>query len=568
MPSLYGAALLAGYFTPGRAAPYLAVGAIVAVFLAHFTWRIHSLVTRTRTLDVDRVEVGLLAMLALSTALEMLGVPGFYRPPAYGVLIVALAGGVTLPGILALPIAAVLGGPTDGSWLAELTGRLPVLVPLELLALTAGVVVALEKRRVHQLEVSLEKFHLDRDHMARAEGAPADGRHDLARLDDTLYGHLQQIKETAEAHAAVLALKGPKGDLFIRELVSDSHSIREEGVLALDGTTFQWIMKNRKPLRSGRISDPARLGYYRGKVAVKSFLGVPLLEGEEVEGVLALDSLREDAFGEGHLGTLKVASHHVMTVLKQERALGQSQREVRIFKTLHDFSKRIGNCGSSADLLDLVLQVVDERVQPEFSAVVLASGEGNLSVEAVGGEPWAELRGRTFDPGEGLAGWVLSSRQYLYYDGLKERSRRPVFAREVKVPDFPSLLINPLEAGGESLGVLCLGSPTPKAFDSSIVALCEILAQQAAQTLLQIRHVEQLNRLATTDGLTGLLNRRVFFERLHEEVRRSRRYPNTVSLLMIDADHFKRINDRLGHPAGDEVLRRIAGALGSFARET
>jgi diguanylate cyclase (GGDEF)-like protein len=143
-----------------------------------------------------------------------------------------------------------------------------------------------------------------------------------------------------------------------------------------------------------------------------------------------------------------------------------------------------------------------------------------------------------------------------------------VFCKDVKVPDFPSLLIFPLEAGGESLGALCLGSPTPKAFDSATRALCEILAQQAAQTLLQIQHVELLNQLATTDGLTGLVNRRVFFERLSEEVKRSRRYPNTVSLLVIDVDHFKKINDRLGHPAGDEVLKKVAGALNRFARET
>lgn len=78
----------------------------------------------------------------------------------------------------------------------------------------------------------------------------------------------------------------------------------------------------------------------------------------------------------------------------------------------------------------------------------------------------------------------------------------------------------------------------------------------------------QLEKLATTDPLTGLSNRRAFLERLHEELRLSRRLRHVSALMMVDFDHFKAINDRYGHPAGDEVLKHFARLASDCLRET
>ena len=78
----------------------------------------------------------------------------------------------------------------------------------------------------------------------------------------------------------------------------------------------------------------------------------------------------------------------------------------------------------------------------------------------------------------------------------------------------------------------------------------------------------ELERLATTDGLTGLANRRRLFERLEQEMYRARRYGTALSLVMFDIDHFKRVNDRWGHAAGDQVLREIARETHQLLRKT
>lgn len=78
----------------------------------------------------------------------------------------------------------------------------------------------------------------------------------------------------------------------------------------------------------------------------------------------------------------------------------------------------------------------------------------------------------------------------------------------------------------------------------------------------------RLERLAVTDGLTGVFNHRRFHEAFHAELARSERHRHPMGLLMIDVDFFKRVNDALGHPAGDELLRRLAQVLGKDLRQT
>lgn len=82
------------------------------------------------------------------------------------------------------------------------------------------------------------------------------------------------------------------------------------------------------------------------------------------------------------------------------------------------------------------------------------------------------------------------------------------------------------------------------------------------------RQIDELRRLSTTDPLTGLANRRAFQARLQDELRRARRYVSPLSLLLIDIDGLKRINDERGHAVGDQVLRTAAHAINTTMRVT
>ena len=99
-----------------------------------------------------------------------------------------------------------------------------------------------------------------------------------------------------------------------------------------------------------------------------------------------------------------------------------------------------------------------------------------------------------------------------------------------------------------------------------------LLETQKAELQQANRRLEELNArlhaLATVDGLTGLKNHRIFHEKLLEEVRRSARYGEPLSLLMLDVDRFKAYNEAFGRPAGDAILRKIADVLLTTARTT
>jgi diguanylate cyclase (GGDEF)-like protein len=113
--------------------------------------------------------------------------------------------------------------------------------------------------------------------------------------------------------------------------------------------------------------------------------------------------------------------------------------------------------------------------------------------------------------------------------------------------------------------------------DSAYVKQCEKiramydrkLTREDIKTIAKIdgECFEELRRLATHDGLTGLYNQRFFYEKLEEEILRVERSQNPLTLIFADIDHFKKVNDNFGHLAGDEVLRQFAAILKEKVRE-
>lgn len=118
---------------------------------------------------------------------------------------------------------------------------------------------------------------------------------------------------------------------------------------------------------------------------------------------------------------------------------------------------------------------------------------------------------------------------------------------------------------GQYKGIIDLIVPVVFFFGAVFVMLVCSLSLRTAENLRRIYVLEREN---TTDSLMGIYNRRFFDRRLREEFSRSVRYQQPLSLLMIDIDHFKRVNDRWGHQIGDLVLKRLAELLKGCLRDT
>ncbi len=119
----------------------------------------------------------------------------------------------------------------------------------------------------------------------------------------------------------------------------------------------------------------------------------------------------------------------------------------------------------------------------------------------------------------------------------------------------------PIREGDRALGILAMTRP---ANDPLLEPEARFLSAVADTIALAIRHaqlVDELRELSTHDELTGLANRRLLDARLRMEVDRARRFGTSLSVLAVDIDYFKRLNDTFGHPAGDAVLASVAGTL-------
>lgn len=128
------------------------------------------------------------------------------------------------------------------------------------------------------------------------------------------------------------------------------------------------------------------------------------------------------------------------------------------------------------------------------------------------------------------------------------------------------LLADVSEDAAQMRRTVLVGATSALAAACALVALFYWLVGQIGARLE--RDEQELRRLATRDGLTGLYNQRMFYSLLEGEVARARRYGTTVCLLMLDIDYFKRVNDQHGHLAGDAILRGLAALLKREARAT
>jgi diguanylate cyclase (GGDEF)-like protein len=165
--------------------------------------------------------------------------------------------------------------------------------------------------------------------------------------------------------------------------------------------------------------------------------------------------------------------------------------------------------------------------------------------------------------GEGITGWVAETKQGALV-GDTERHPKAVTIPGTATTD-ESMLAVPVIFEDRLIGVIVTVKLGLHQYSGDHLRLMTILANQAAVSIQNARLIERLATTARTDPLTGLANRRAFEEALHDRLGASPADPFAV--MMLDVDQLKRVNDQLGHSAGDAVLKRVASVLGDRLRE-
>lgn len=231
-----------------------------------------------------------------------------------------------------------------------------------------------------------------------------------------------------------------------------------------------------------------------------------------------------------------------------ENSYAQLDRKVRDLSLLYEVSEAMNEGDYSEGMLDRILRGAAQGTDAVVGLLMLREQDGDATQERV----VAGFHARGPQPAspdrypvelEETAGVALA--------GGKTVQRKPLAEGQSR-----ATLAVPLLVQAETAGVLALATDSPH-FSPEDVELVEVLANHAARCVER----SQLYAASITDGLTSLYVSRYFRHRIAEELKSARRYDRPVCLMMVDIDHFKKVNDTWGHQAGDDVLRVVARCI-------
>ncbi|MCU0308825.1 MAG: diguanylate cyclase [Thermoleophilia bacterium] len=365
----------------------------------------------------------------------------------------------------------------------------------------------------------------------------------------------------AESESRYRLLVENMGDVVMRLGPQGSVVDVTPSVLGLTGHPRDWWL-GREPFLLVHPEDRARAdaelarAFARGSAAQSTFRLGRADGGHVWVEVRARPVLSEAGDVVEVQGAMRDVDEQMRAIGALERREAE-QRALRRAATavaagLDDRSAVVLIAGQAVRLLDAMAAVV-VRPAPggaRISALAGAGPDGPVpgSVVAV---PEASVLGRALATGDVAAAQAADA---ALWDSLGVRG-----------PHGGALAL-PIIVGQAPWGVLAVVARPGAGFSVADRGRLQPLAELAAIAVRTAEDRRRLTALAVTDALTGLANRRAFEARLAEEVGRARRHGRPLSLAMLDADEFKRVNDRHGHPAGDRVLRSVARALAQEAR--
>jgi two-component system cell cycle response regulator len=248
-----------------------------------------------------------------------------------------------------------------------------------------------------------------------------------------------------------------------------------------------------------------------------------------------------------------------LVTLVAGRLSALSERELRRrsldLDRLAEMARELDRSGGAADVASVLADSVARWLGDCRVVVVGPSG----AVAAMAGTPpdGGEPAGRSLAQPDDVLGRAWKDRRPQLVRTLSPDAD-PLLAS--LLPEARNVVVTPMTADGDIAGALVVEYGRER-IHRWTVAVLERFASHAALLIRNAKLLEEIRRMAATDGLTGLANRRTFDETLGREISRAQRTGNPVTLLMLDVDHFKRLNDGHGHQVGDAVLRALGSGL-------
>ncbi len=389
----------------------------------------------------------------------------------------------------------------------------------------------------------------------------------IETLDESIRAILERIRDYFRAHSVLLyQLRGTRS-LELRHWVSPV-AIGSGQVLDLQNSLIGRIF-GRGISCNWNLDDPdSRIAprdvpYYSEWQPVRNLAGSPLkLHGQPV-GILVVDRTAPWPFTETdiiHMETFAIQLVEMMEMGKRYLEQVDRNTEYRLF---YRAMSELGQSLATEEILAALARACQDVVQSSHVLIALLDEPGICYQIgfAQGAERLCGTKVRS--QGRTWVSWLLNSGTgpLLLKDVRSHASKMPVVSPREGDLGIRSLLMIPLVAKGRRLGVVIVGSTQPDFFMNLHMRILTAICHQAGANVENSQLHSRVENEALSDGLTHLFNHRYFQDRLKTELSRARRGSACLSLLMVDIDHFKKVNDTYGHRIGDAILQQMADIL-------
>jgi diguanylate cyclase (GGDEF)-like protein len=295
----------------------------------------------------------------------------------------------------------------------------------------------------------------------------------------------------------------------------------------------------------------------------RSFCAVPILLGDKPAGVMAaLSKDREYQFQERDLAVMQTAAGQLGVAIENARLFTEEQRRARHLAFLNHISKVAISSEDAEQMMASIVREIQKNFHYDHIGIgIMDYATKDIEIKAEAGTTALAL-GRRIAVGTGVLGKVARTRA----SALVQSAGAGQLA--ALLPESRAVLCLPISYGETLLGVLNVESRQENAFAPQDVLIMNTLADLLATALHNSFVFQRLQQQSITDGLTGIKTRRFFWEALSAEWKRASRSGRPFSIVLIDLDKFKAVNDSLGHLEGDLVLARVGRLLEQKCRQS
>ena len=420
-----------------------------------------------------------------------------------------------------------------------------------------------------QLGLTLENYLVTHDAHRRTKeyalltqiGQAISSRLNQDEVLRTIHAELGQIFDTSNFYIAF-----QEGDEIRFELEVVENRVLPKRRRKLENAFTEYVIRTGQPLliRSDLEKTRARLGVaYVPEHPAKCMCAVPVFLENKPAGLMAAMSLeRENVFEQRDLDVLLTAAGQVSVAVENARLFAEEKRRSKQLSFLNNISRM---AISSDDPMHMLGQIVGE-IQKNFSfdhigIGLLDYGTKEIEIKAEAGAT-AHAVGRRIPLGAGILGRVARTGERALVQNAAEGQLGGI------LQESRAVLCIPITYGEMLLGALNIESRNESAFSPQDVLILNTLADLLATALHNAFVFQKLQQQSITDGLTGIKTRRFFWEALSAEWKRASRSGRPFSVVLIDLDKFKEVNDTLGHFEGDLVLARVGRLLEQKSRQS